>query len=362
MRHPTRTMAPARWVPIVLVVWLSGGIGLAVSPFDVDLGDGEVGELHVVDEELSHQLDAEAAYTIRYTRWRPATTNNRVIVYNHGLQSHRGWFNATAGALQRNGYTVYAFDRIGSGESSDGLSWRDGKLQRARGHVRDWDLFVEVLDRTLVLAGEENPGAEIAIWGNSYGAKIVTSYLFLRAGDLEERGVTGAIFTTPGLYANYETMPLAFSKIKLLFSCGLDRFPVPMVEQNGDNGASWFVAPGPWFDKIRQDSLSLRDATREFWMQTRNMDRYIAGRRKTVKLAVPAVYLMVRNDRLMDNDKMERHLSRHVAKGLYKYYTGGPHRKHFLPFTKDAEQALGDVLLFLDGRQADIQDAVDLRH
>ncbi len=76
MRHPTRNMAPVRWVAIVLVSYLSGGTGLAVSPFDVDLGDGQVGELQVVDEELSPQLDAEAAYTIRYTRWRPASTNN----------------------------------------------------------------------------------------------------------------------------------------------------------------------------------------------------------------------------------------------------------------------------------------------
>ena len=126
MRHPTRTRAPVRWVPIVLFLCLSGGIGLAVSPFDVDLGDGEVGELLVLDEEISHQLDAEAAYTIRYTRWRPASTSNKVIVYNHGLQSHRGWFNATADALRRSGYTVYAFDRIGSGESSDGQSWMNG--------------------------------------------------------------------------------------------------------------------------------------------------------------------------------------------------------------------------------------------
>jgi acylglycerol lipase len=357
MRCPGPTMTLRLTASCVLAACLSLGTALGGAPFDVDRGDGEVGELQVVDEELSGKLGAEVAYTVRYTRWKATGSNGKVIVYNHGLQSHRGWFNATAQALAGEGYTFYAFDRIGSGETSNGESWIDGELKGARGHVRHWELFVEVLDRVILLAGKENPGAEIAIWGNSYGAKVVTSYLFQRADRLEERGVTAAVFTTPGLFANSKTMPLPFSKSKLLFSSALARFPVPMVEQDGDNGAAWFVAPGPWFDKIREDSLSLRDATRAFWMQTRSMDGYIGGRKKAVQLAVPAFYLMVRDDRLMDNDKMERHISRHAAQGFYKYYEGGPHRKHFLPFTEDAQQALGDVRLFLEGRATEIGDA-----
>ena len=59
---------------------------------------------------------------------------------------------------------------------------------------------------------------------------------------------------------------------------------------------------------------------------------------------------MVRGDRMMDNTRMERDLTAHARDSFYKYYRGGPRKKHFLFFTEDREEAIEDVLLFLDGR------------
>ncbi len=74
----------------------------------------------MIDEQVSVKIGTEIAYHLAYTRWIPESPNGIVIVYNHGLQSHRGWFNGTANDLVARGYTVYAFDRIGSGTSSRG--------------------------------------------------------------------------------------------------------------------------------------------------------------------------------------------------------------------------------------------------
>jgi alpha-beta hydrolase superfamily lysophospholipase len=333
---------------IVLLLVLPALAGLA-SPFDEQIGKGESSSFELRDAELTDELGRDVVYEIRYTKWTPAEPAGMVSVYNHGLQSHRGWFNEAAGSLADDGYAVYAFDRIGSGESSDGASILKKELTEARGHIDRFSLYVETLARMVEMAGQENPGAKIAVWGNSYGAKVVTAFLFEHADTLAAKGVSAAVFTTPGLYSNSKTMPLAFSKIKLLSANTMDRFPVPMVEENGDNGAGWFIGPGPWFERIMKDERSMRDATKRFWFQTRDLDKFINGRPKSANFRVPTFHLMVEGDRLMDNRKMERHIAKHAPDGIFKYYSGGPGSHHLLFFTEDADLAVEDVKRFLEG-------------
>jgi hypothetical protein len=128
------------------------------------------------------------------------------------------------------------------------------------------------------------------------------------------------------------------------------------VEQDGDNGAAWFIGPGPWFERIKHDERSMRDATRRFWFQTRNMDKYIGGRPKSADFAVPTFSLMVRGDRLMDNEKMEKHIRDHAPDGIFKYYAGGPGAYHLLFFTADAEETVADVRHFLECRRDRIEN------
>lgn len=331
------------------------------NPFSRHIGTGTVSKFTQQDEVISGKMRAEHGYTIRYTEWRPEKGNGKVIIYVHGFQSHRGWFYSTANVFAENGYVMYAFDRIGSGESSNGLSiWGDDVIA-LRGHIRSWSLFLETLEQMIAVAVRDNPGNEIILWANSYGAKIATAYLFDRVDQVKNRRITAAIFTTPGLYSNHSSMPLPFSKIKLLFSSNTSLFPVPMVSRNKDNGASWFVAPGPWFEIIQADELSLREVTRSFYLETRNMDRFISRQQDVWKLDLPIFYLMVKNDIMMDNDLMEQHIRSHTTKSVFKYYQGGPENKHFILFTEDRNEAIDDILLFLEGRENEIQRAHYIR-
>jgi len=328
----------------------------AYNPFDDQLRTGKHRTFFLSDPQFGEAHDKETGYTIHYTVWRPEQPNGHVIVYNHGLQSHRGWFFATAEKLQREGFAVYAFDRIGAGESDGGLASRNGGLEHMRGHVPNWRRFVDTLEAMVGIASKENPGRDIVLWGNSYGAKIVTVYLQLFADSLEEDRIRKAVFTVPGLFLNEASMPLPFSRLGLLFSGNLSYFPVPMVARNDDNGAAWFVGPGPWFDRIRNDELSLRYVTRRRYLQTRLMDRAATGRPVTPSLPVPDFYLLVRDDPMMDNDKVEQFLEVRATDSLVKYYDGGPHNKHFLLFTADADQALADIVAYLDDRRDEIAD------
>ena len=329
----------------------------ATNPFAGQLHTGNHDVFFLSDPEIDSAQLEDAGYTIHYTTWRPERPNGRVIVYNHGLQSHRGWFNATAEELRREGFAIYAFDRIGAGESDGGLASGNAGLEHLRGHVRDWRLFVETLDAMVGLAREENRDHEIVLWGNSYGAKVVTAYLQLYADSLEAKRIKTAIFTVPGLFVNDASMPLPFSRLRLLLSGNLSYFPVPMVARNDDNGAAWFVGPGPWFDRIRDDELSLRYLTRRAYLETRLLDRAATGRPATPRLPLPDFYLLVQNDPMMDNDKVEAYLEARATDSLVKYYDGGPDDAHFLLFTEDGDQALADIIAFLDGRQSEIAGA-----
>lgn len=329
----------------------------AQNPFAGQLRTGQHAAFFVPDPEFDGARQSPAGYTIHYTVWRPERPNGQVILYNHGMQSHRGWFYASAEKLRLEGFTIYAFDRIGAGQSDGGLAARGAGLEHLRGHVGDWRLFVDTLDAMVGIAGQENPGQEIVLWGNSYGAKVVTAYLQLYADSLAANRIETAIFTVPGLFVNDASMPLPFSRLRLVFSGNLSYFPVPMVARDDDNGAAWFVGPGPWFDRIRDDGLSLRYLTRRMYLETRSLDRAATGRPARSSLPIPDFYLLVRNDPMMDNDEVEGFLEARATDSLVKYYEGGPDNKHFLLFTEDADEALEDIVAFLHGRQDEIEDA-----
>ncbi|WP_300672722.1 alpha/beta hydrolase [Desulfoluna sp.] len=90
------------------------------NPFDEERINGEPFEFTQEYLKIPFIPDSGFRFLIRYTRWKPSAenANGKVIIYNHGLQSHRGWFNGTAEDFYDQGYTVYAFDRIGCGEST----------------------------------------------------------------------------------------------------------------------------------------------------------------------------------------------------------------------------------------------------
>ncbi len=322
--------------------------GFALVP---DSGDIET--LQVIDKRMRDQNDNDMVYDIRVFCWLPDQPNGTTILYNHGFQSHSAWFFSTAESLKKRGFSVYAFDRIGSGQSDPGAGRSMGRYFAAPGHISRWRLFVKTLDEVVAWVRTERPDDQLVVWGNSYGAKIVTAWLHEIKDESRDDTVTTAIFTTPGLYQNKESMPLPFSIVRLLFSGTQKRFPLPMVERDGDNGAAWFIGPGPWFDAIRNDELSLRDVTKRFYLQTGLMDRNITSQRNN-RYYTPAFFLMVRGDVLMDNDRLEDDIHDRAENGYYKYYSGGPLRKHFLMFTEDRDEVVDDIVKFIAGRRDDI--------
>jgi|GEM_PF-3487167 len=346
-------------IPFISVIFSSIAQSQAAS-FADDLKTGQVFSFKQKDPLFSEILNKEIFYRLDYTRWLPEKSNGHVIVYNHGLQSHRAWFNSTAEYLRTLGYTIYAFDRIGSGTSSDAYAL-DGYLLgledfmpflpdinvvKRRGHIEDYHMFLDSIDLMLDIVEVEHENNPIHLWANSYGAKIITRYLL---DEERSKRVQSAVFTTPGLFRNKDSMPLPFSKLSLIIGKNSDLFPSPVTPVNDDNGANWFTNMNTWLSKISNDEFSVRHMTRKLALQTSAMDADIAEQSDQFNplFNKKRLYLLVKDDAMMDNLKVMKHIQKNKQGSQVNIYHGDKNPKHFLTFTPDAQAALADIHHFI---------------
>ncbi len=348
---------------LLMVIIVNSILGEAISSensFDQDLKTGVNNFFYQTDEKTVREDGLLHKYEIAYTKWTPTTPNGHVIIYNHGLQSHRGWFFETAEELKNAGFVVYAYDRIGAGESSPliPLTMYEPTIINRRGHIHDWRIYIATLDQVKDLAKKENPSSAIHLWGNSFGAKIVTAYLLLN----NKNDLASTIFSTPGLYRNEKTMPLSFSKFKFLLSYPDEYFPSPIYSENGDNGAGLFTDNRTYFEKIKYDDLSLRLFTKSFLDQANKLDNFI----EKYANSSPELnqnsrfYLMVSGDPMMDNIQMLKHIKENSSNAIAKFYEGGENHRHFLSYTRDRALELSDIINFLFDNQEQIGNTIEL--
>ena len=292
---------------------------------------------------------SQTDYRISYTKWipEPEKFNEHVIIYNHGLQSHRGWENETFEKLRDLGFAVFAFDRIGSGTSEGELSLDHTK--RLKGHIKNWESFVETLDQVVSFARDLYPNAAIHLWANSYGAKIATAYLLQNNNDEK---IASTVFTTPGLYRNEVSMPVTWEMMRYFKKASPERYFKSMITDKFSNGGVWFTSDKKYLKLIENDKeKSLREMTKQFLDQTQSMDDFIAEETAKVQNSLNGhkrFYLMVRGDEMMDNKKMLAHIAKNpLGAELPKFYKGGFDHKHFLAFTEDSDIVLDDIVAFL---------------
>lgn len=289
---------------------------------------------------------------VHYVKWQPEESNGHVIIYTHGFQSHAGWFYESAEKLKSLGYTVYAFDRIGSGRSSGGYSYvgpelsSDGvpHLLKGEGNIGSWTSYTQTYHLMKQIAKVENPGKSITLWANSFGANHLTAYIL----EYEPDDVASYIFTTPGFFS---TFPLPFPVQDLISAAPGTYFPTTIPEQDGDQGAYLFTELEPYKSAIANDGLSLRSVTREFYFNVVEVQGYHFGKTATRSFLddTRRFYLIVDGDPIMDTAATVNYVSQHADNATMKLYSGGPNARHYLAFTEDADQVISDIDQFIMG-------------
>ncbi|WP_440054952.1 alpha/beta hydrolase [Pseudoalteromonas sp. T1lg65] len=321
------------------------------SPFDILNFTGEESRIKLIDPRLTELSGTEQSYDIAYTKWQPYFSNGQTIVYNHGFQSHKDWFSGTAQYLAILGYTVYAFDRVGSGESSGGISFVEndqGELDRyvLEGHVYDWQTWTWTLDEMVKLAESEHPNNTLTVWGNSFGAQVVTAFM----NQYAPQSVDKVVFTTPGLFAN---LPLPFTLDEFIAAKPYDYFASTIPDTDGDQGAAYFTADPFYQWAIRHDLRSLREVTQSFYFAIVGIGGYNRDRsdmNSDPLVQYPRFYLLATNDTMMDNVKTLTYINKAPANATAKFYSADDNR-HFLSFSSDMQEAVMDIHYFIQGEE-----------
>ena len=130
------------------------------------------------EEKMVVAPDGVKLFQIKDIPQRP----NAIIVLVHGLAEHCGRYNYVVGKLNDFGYGVYRFDNRGHGRS-------EGK----RGHLEDFQLFLDDADLFVDLARKENPDLPLFMLGHSMGGFITAGYGSKYPGKLAGQVFSGSV-------------------------------------------------------------------------------------------------------------------------------------------------------------------------
>jgi alpha-beta hydrolase superfamily lysophospholipase len=291
---------------------------------------------------------ASDGYRCHYRHYAPPAGSAQAarahVVCIHGIQSHAGWYEHSCRRLSEAGYAVSFLDRRGAG-----LNMQDrGDTPHYRRLLDDIAEFLQVLrypDRPAVqtpLTTHHSPltthhpttALPIFLLGISWGGKLAVALPRRHPGQ-----VAGLVLLCPGFYPRVgpalgERLRIAWARL----ASPRRLFPVPLQDPE------LFTATPRWQQFIRDDPISLRQATARFFVASIFLDR--ALRSVPPHVHVPVLLLLAGKDRIIDNERTRQYVDQFATKD--KEIRSYPEAAHTLEFEADPEPMIRDVQEWLD--------------
>jgi alpha-beta hydrolase superfamily lysophospholipase len=292
-------------------------------------------------------------YPCRYRCYAPRFAPPRAhLVCIHGIQSHAGWYEYSCTQFSEAGYLVSFLDRRGAGlnaqDRGDTPSYRrllddiaeflHSFRSQAAPNVQAEDTNTSPPHRS-PLSTHHSPltthhSTPIFLLAISWGGKLAVA--------LERRYpglVNGLVLLCPGLFPRVgpslgERLAIAWSRLvspqKL--------FAVPLQD------ADLFTATPRWQQFIREDPLSLHQATARFFTVSVFLDRALRSAPGHVR--IPVLLLLAGKDRIIDNERTRRYVERFATddKEILEY----PEASHTLEFEANPNPFIQDIRAWLD--------------
>ncbi|WP_066962946.1 alpha/beta hydrolase [Microbulbifer sp. Q7] len=257
---------------------------------------------------------------LHYRRWWVEHALG-VVVIAHGLGEHSGRYRHLARALNAHGYSVYALDHAGHGQS-------EGR----RGDIKDFSAYAEDLACCIRLVRHENPDQRIHLLGHSMGGVIACATV-ARAADGAQ--VDSLILSAPAFAGKSEPGKLEVGLIRLLakVSPGLS---LP----NRLNPSYISRDPGTVQEYCSDDLVHDRVTPRWFLAYRKTRDQLLAH---PEAIAIPTLTLLPEGDELVAPD-VTRHWQQRLqgAQHRLRVFPGAYHEVFNEPDA--AEQALTATL------------------
>ncbi len=252
--------------------------------------------------------------------WTPGGTARGAVLYLHGIQSHGGWFEGSAGRLAEAGFTVLLPDRRGSGRNDVDR----GHAPSVRQVLRD---AAEALDELHVRTGRER----LHVVGVSWGGKLAMALRGFAAERIASLTLVG-----PGLFPRVD-LPMGEKARVGLSALARKRatFGIPL------NEAELFTGNAARQAFIRDDPLRLMRATAGFLLASRRLDR-LAMRSAGDGRGCPLRVFLAGRDRIIDNGRTRDFVRRLTwpEREIIEY----PDAEHTLEFEAEPEPYFRDLV------------------
>jgi alpha-beta hydrolase superfamily lysophospholipase len=244
------------------------------------------------------------------------------VVFVHGIQSHAGWYEHSCRRLAEAGFAVSFLDRRGSGRNTE-----------ARGDTPSFRRLLDDIAEFLRPLRQQEPELPLFLAGISWGGKPVTALQRRHPGLAD-----GLALLCPGFCPRVS--PSRKERLAILWSrltAPRRLFPVPLSDPQ------LFTATPHWQAFIRDDPLSVRQATARFFVESVRLDLYLRFAVSRVRL--PVLLLLAEHDRIIDNERTRAFVERFPAADKEVREYAGAH--HTLEFEADPEPFIADLLRWL---------------
>lgn len=134
---------------------------------------------------------------IVYRQWPMAHAKGSVVIV-HGLKDHSGRYQEFAQRLNAAGYSAYALDLRGHGQS-------DGPRQR----VADFNDYLRDLQRLVMLVQAREANRPVFLFGHSMGGAIVTQYALTF-----DQPLAGLILSAPAIKEDANVSPALIAALQ----------------------------------------------------------------------------------------------------------------------------------------------------
>jgi acylglycerol lipase len=264
-------------------------------------------------------------YGCQYRRYPAAGAPRAEVVCVHGIQSHAGWYEYSCTRLAQAGFAVSFLDRRGSGMN-----------QEARGDAPGFRRLLDDLADFLRPLREQAKarGLPVFLVAISWGGKLATALQRRHPGLVD-----GLALLCPGFYARVK--PPLQQRLGILW-CRLFAprrlFPIPLSDPQ------LFTANPRWQQFLRDDPLSLRQATARLLLESARLGGYLRFVRKHV--TVPVLLMLAGKDRIIRNDRTRLYVERLASadKEVLEY----PEAHHTLEFEPEPDRFVDDLRGWLE--------------
>jgi alpha-beta hydrolase superfamily lysophospholipase len=249
----------------------------------------------------------------------------------HGIQSHAGWYERSCTYLSKAGFEVYFLDRRGSGMN-------DVDRGDAPGFRRLLDDLADFLRPFRTPDPPDNQGKPpVFLVAISWGGKLAAALQRRHPGLVD-----GVVLLCPGFCPRVglplkQRLAIAWARLTRPHRL----FPIPL------NDPELFTATPRWQQFIRDDPLSLRQATARLLIESVRLDGYL----KVVPghVRVPVLLMLAGRDRIIDNEPTRRFVERFAStdKEIIEY----PDAHHTLEFEPEPERIFADLRRWVENQR-----------